>query len=118
MAPYWYPNPTCTQMGYTFIWAGELRVFVMAASANALKIAENIRGSRRTLLWAMVVAILLSVLGSSWIELALGYRYGAVNLSGYYTGLVHYPFNFISRSLLNATAPDMVGGCGGAGEGS
>ena len=66
----------------------------MAASANALKIAENIRGSRRTLLWAMVVAILLSVLGSSWIELALGYRYGAVNLSGYYTGLVHYPFNF------------------------
>ena len=105
-------------MGYTFIWAGELRVFVMAASANALKIAENIRGSRGTLLWAMVVAILLSVLGSSWIELALGYRYGAVNLSGYYTGLVHYPFNFISRNIASATPLNWDGwlwtACGGA----
>jgi hypothetical protein len=98
-----------TALGYTFVWAGELRIFVMAAGANALKVAENIRGSRRTLLWALLVAILLSAAGSIWVELALGYRYGAINLSGFYTGLVHYPFNFISRNLLNATDPDWVG---------
>ncbi len=70
-----------TALGYTFVWAGEMRIFVMAACANALKIAENIRGSRRTLLGAMLVAIVVSAVGSIWADLALGYRYGAVNMS-------------------------------------
>lgn len=30
-----------TALGYTFVWAGELRIFLMAACANALKIAEQ-----------------------------------------------------------------------------
>lgn len=98
-----------TALGYTFVWAGELRIFVMAACANALKIAERIHSRRRLLLWAMLVAILLSAVGSIWIQLTLGYRYGAINLSGYYTGLVHYPFNFISCNLHNAAGPDWLG---------
>ena len=93
-------------MGYTFVWAGELRVFLMAACANALKIAEqHIRGSRRMLLWAMLTAILVSAIGSVWMQVALGYSYGAINLSGFFRGLVHYPFNFTARNLLNPTGP-------------
>ena len=92
-----------TSLGYTFVWAGEMRIFVMAACANALKVAESIRGSRRSLLWAMLTAILLSAIASIWVELALCYRHGGINLSSFYTGLVHYPFNFISRHVTNAT---------------
>jgi hypothetical protein len=95
-----------TALGYTFVWAGELRVFLMAACANALKIAEqHIRGSRRMLLWAMLTAILVSAVGSVWMQVALGYSYGAINLSGFFRGLVHYPFNFTARNLLNPTGP-------------
>ena len=37
-----------TALGYTFVWAGELRIFVMAACANALKLADqHIRTNRR-----------------------------------------------------------------------
>ena len=95
-----------TALGYTFVWAGELRIFLMAACANALKIAEqHIRGSQRMLLWAMLTAILVSAIGSVWMQVALGYSYGAINLSGFFRGLVHYPFNFTARNLLNPTGP-------------
>ena len=92
-----------TSLGYTFVWAGEMRIFVMAACANALKVAECIRGNRRPLLWAMLTAILISAVSSVWVEFSLCYRNGGINLSSFYTGLVHYPFNFISRHVTNDT---------------
>ena len=73
---------------------------------HALKIAEqNIRGSRRMLLWAILVAVLVSAVGSIWMQLSVGYNYGAINMSGFFRGLVHYPFNFTARNLLNAGGP-------------
>lgn len=99
-----------TALGYTFVWAGELRIFLMAACANALKIAEeHIGGRRRVLLWAILVAVLVSAIGSIWIQVALGYSHGAVNLSGFFRGLVHYPFNFTSRNILNPAGPNWTG---------
>lgn len=93
-----------TALGYTWSWAGEMRIFVMAACANSLHLAHRcLRGNRRLLLWAMLVAITVSVVGSVWMQLALGYQYGAINMGGFYTGLVKYPSNFISRHLLNET---------------
>ncbi len=98
-----------TSLGYTFVWAGEMRIFVMAACANALKVAECIRGSRRPLLWAMLTAILISAVSSVWVELSLCYQHGGINLSSFYTGLVHYPFNFISRHVTNGTPVNWAG---------
>ena len=93
-----------TALGYTWSWAGEMRIFVMAACANSLHLAHRcLGGNRRLLLWAMRVAIAVSVVGSVWMQLALGYQYGAINMGGFYTGLVKYPFNFISRHVLNET---------------
>ena len=38
-----------------------------------------------------------------WAQLALGYQHGAINMGGFYTGLVKYPSNFIARHLMNDT---------------
>ena len=66
-----------TALGYTFVWAGELRIFLMAACANALKLAEeHIGGRRHVLLWAILVAVLVSSIGSIWMQVALGYSHG------------------------------------------
>ena len=66
-----------TALGYTWSWAGEMRIFVMAACANALHLARHcLRGNRRLLLWAMLVAIAASAVGSVWAQLALGYQHG------------------------------------------
>lgn len=98
-----------TGLGYSFVWAGEMRIFVMAACANALKVAQTIGGNRRRLLWVMGAAIALSVGASIWMELTLCYRYGGINLSTFHTALVHYPFNFITRNVNNATPISWVG---------
>ena len=98
-----------TALGFTFVWAGEMRIFIMAACANALKVGQNMGGNRKHLLWAMLTAILLSGVGSIWIDLELCYRYGGINLSNFFTSLVNYPFNFISRNLLNETAISWAG---------
>ena len=90
--------------GYSFVWAGEMRIFVMVACANALKVAGFIKGGRRVLLWAMLTAILISAISSVWVTLSLCYEHGAINLSAFYTTFVHYPFNFISRHLADNTA--------------
>ena len=90
--------------GYSFVWAGEMRIFVMVACANALKMAELIKGGRRALLWAMLTAILISAISSVWVTLSLCYEHGAINLSAFYTVFVHYPYNFISRHLTDNTA--------------
>lgn len=90
-------------LGYTFVWAGEMRIFVMAACANALRVAQLIDGRRRTVLWAMLVALAISAGSSIWMELALCYEHGGINLSTFHTHLVHYPFRFISRNISDAT---------------
>jgi hypothetical protein len=98
-----------TGLGYSFVWVGEMRIFVMAACANALKVAQTIGGNQRRLLWVMAMAIGLSVAASVWMELALCYRYGGINLSTFHTSLVNYPFNFISRNLNNTTPINWLG---------
>ncbi len=98
-----------TGLGYSFVWAGEMRIFVMAACANALKVAQLIQGRRRPLLWVMFGAIALSAGASIWMELTLCYRYGGINLSNFHTQLVNYPFNFITRNLNNSTPVSWAG---------
>ena len=98
-----------TATGYTFVWAGEMRIFVMVACANALKVAQTIRGGRRALSWAMLTAILISAVSSIWVALSLCYEHGAINLSAFYTVFVHYPYNFVSRHLAGNTAVNWDG---------
>ena len=52
-------------LGFTYGWHSEIRSFVMASVANGLKMSESSAGSRRRLFWAVVIAILVSLVGSS-----------------------------------------------------
>ena len=67
-------------LGLTYVWAANLRLFFMPCFANALRMAGEIGGNRRPLLWAAVVAVLLALAGSIWSVLTLSYEYGGVNL--------------------------------------
>ena len=67
-------------LGFTYGWHSEIRSFVMASVANGLKMGEIIRGSRRRLFWAALIAILVSLAGSSYMTMYLAYKYGGINL--------------------------------------
>ena len=68
-------------LGFSYGWHAEVRSFVMASVANGLKMSEIIRGPKRRLFWAIVVSILVSLAGSSYVTLVMAYEHGGINLN-------------------------------------
>ena len=68
-------------LGFSYGWHSEIRSFVMSSVANGLKMSEMIRGPKRRLFWAIVVAILVSLAGSSYVTLVMAYEHGGINLN-------------------------------------
>ena len=68
-------------LGFSYGWHSEVRSFVMASVANGLKMGEIITGSKHRLFWAVVIAIVVSLVGSSYMTLVLAYKYGGINLN-------------------------------------
>ena len=73
-------------LGFSYGWHSEIRSFVMASVANGLKMSEIIRGSKRRLFWAVVIAIVVSLIGSTYMVLYLAYKYGGINLNPLFFG--------------------------------
>ena len=74
-----------TSMAFTYIWASDILIFMMASCAHGLKLAEdNIAKRRRLVFWAIVIAIVVSIIGSIWALLDLSYRYGGLHVGGFY----------------------------------
>jgi hypothetical protein len=87
-------------LGLTYVWAANLRIFFMPCLANALKIAEQVGERKRPLFWAILAAILLSLVASIWSVLSLSYAYGGVNLHRFwFLGVPTNAGNYIHRML-------------------
>lgn len=84
------------EVGYQMVGTSTLsaRTVVAASTATALpwmlfmpalsqgaKAADRIRGSRRTLFWALLIGLIVAVVVNVWIVLANGYAYGAFNFA-------------------------------------
>jgi len=104
---------TLTALGFTFVWAADIRTFVLASCANGLKLAEDTLGRhKRSLFGAIALSILISMGTSIATVLYLSYEYGGINLNGWFfgpTGGPVYPFNFISGHLNDPQGPNITG---------
>ena len=104
---------TLVALGFTYVWAADIRTFVMASCANGLKLAEEqLQRHKRTLFFAIFLAIIVSLAVSITTVLYLSYTYGGINLNGWFfgpTGGPAYPFNFISGEMNNPDGPDLIG---------
>ena len=97
-------------MGLTYVWASNIRIFFMPAFANALRIAEEIGHNKRALKWAIGVAVLLALAGSLWSVLVMSYRYGGVNLHGFwFIGVPRNAGTFTSQFFLNPSSANWGG---------
>ena len=76
--------PGILSLGFTFSWAGDLRTMVMVSAINGMKLADSggVRG--RPLFWAMLLAIAVSLAGSVWAIVWMGYTYGGINLDWWF----------------------------------
>ena len=59
-------------VAFTYVWSANVRIFFMACFANALKLAEEIKGSKRGLLWAVLLAIVLTLSSSIYLVMEDG----------------------------------------------
>ncbi len=96
-------------LAYTYVWHGDVRTFVMASTANGLKISESLR-HQRPLFWAILLAIIVTMIGSGVTILYLSYTYGGINLHTWFFGAgAQVPFEFITNKMNNDT-PVQIGG--------
>jgi len=102
--------PGLMVLATTYIWTAGARSFVMASCANSLKLAEGMAGGsgKRRLFWAMVLALAVALVASTWVILALGYEHGALNmrmLPGDRLGA----YNYVQSLMRYPTEPHLWG---------
>ena len=89
----------------------------MPCFANALKLAEEIRGRKRGLLWAVFLALAVTLLSSVWSVMTLSYKYGGINLHEFwFVGVPRNAFNFIAPKFVDPV-PASISGWGFTGLG-
>ena len=72
-------------LSLAYLWAADVRVFVMGTCANALKMIEEMDPrSRRLVFRGIVLALLIGALGSLWMIFHLTYQYGGVNMNSWF----------------------------------
>jgi hypothetical protein len=99
-----------TAMSLTYVWSADLRTFVMASSANSLKIIEGEGRSKKPLFWAMMLAVVVTMVSSMWVLLELAYKYGGLNCNDwFFGGGAKAPFNFFVSKILNPSEPNWLG---------
>ena len=88
-------------LSLTYIWASDIRVFVMATCANALKLTEEMEPrNRRLVFWAIIIALFIGTLGSFWMIFHMAYRHGGINLnSWFFKGAPEMAYNSALRNL-------------------
>jgi hypothetical protein len=94
-------------LGFSYGWHAEIRSFVMSSVANGLKMSEIIRGPKRRLFWAIVIAILVSLAGSTYITLVMAYKHGGINLNPLF--FVNQATQFGPRDMAPRIAAELTG---------
>jgi hypothetical protein len=101
---------TMVNLGFVYVWQGDLRTFLMASCAHGLKLGEHLGQRLRPLLWAMGLALLLGLVASTITLLHLAYQYGGINLNAWFFGPgCQMPFAFIADKLNTPTGPNWEG---------
>ena len=97
-------------LALTYIWAAEVRVFVMATCTNSLKLLEEMEPRQRRLVFgAIILAIFIGSMGSFWGIFHTAYDYGGINLNGwFFKNAPAVAYQFAERNL-EPLGPDWTG---------
>lgn len=102
-----------TSMALTYVWSADIRTFVLASTANGLKVIDDInsKNSRKHLaFWAIMLAATISLLSSIWMLMKLSYSHGGLNGNGwFYGGGAKAPYNYIASKIVDPSEPNLLG---------
>ena len=72
-------------LSLAYMWAADVRVFVLATCANGLKLIQEMEPRlRKVVFWAILLALLIGSLGSVWMIFHMAYQHGGVNLNSWF----------------------------------
>jgi len=87
-------------LGLTFSWATDVRTLIMASTANGLKLSTLFKINTRRLFWAIMGAIVVTLISSAWCTLLLGYKFGGINLTSWqFSGLANFSIKWVTNFL-------------------
>ena len=105
-------------VAFTYVWAANIRIFFLACFANALRVVEEIQGSRRRVIWAVALAVVIALASSIWAVMELSYIHGGINLHRFWFIFVpQTAFGYIAPKFATPV-PANVGGWGFTGLGA
>ncbi len=97
-------------LAFTYVWSANIRIFFMPCFANALKLAEEIKGSKRPLIWAVALAVVVTIAGSIWEIMNMSYKHGGINLhSHFFIAVPQFAFRHIAPKLAEPVAANVGG---------
>ena len=84
-----------------YIWAADVRVFVMANCSNGLKLIEEMPVKlRRIVFGSIVIALFIGAMGSIWMIFNMAYQHGGINLnSWFFKSAPAVAYKFAQRNL-------------------
>lgn len=99
-----------TALGLTWVYSADIRTTVMASSVHGLRLAERTGVRSRRLFWAMMLAIVVSIVASVWVTLLLSYRYGGANLNRwFFLDGPQFPYKWVAGKINNPSDPSVTG---------
>ena len=94
-------------LGFTYSWACDMIILVMASAANGLKVVEEtVRRRRRLMFWSMVIALLVTLCGSIGVMLEASYGYGGLNISHTFKDQGFYQWEDAALRVSTMTEPN------------
>ncbi len=97
-------------MALSYVWAADMRTFVMAPVSNGLKVIEGIKKNRRRLVWAILLAILITFVLSLGLVIYQAYRHGGINMSSwFFRDGPQQPYMYIQKVMSEQLGPSRDG---------
>ena len=93
-------------LGMSFVWAGDIQLFLMGTLAQVTKVASEAKRRARALFWILGLALVISLAACYGSYLYFGYRGGMANgYSWYFVSSPQYHWGWVADTIVNGRQP-------------
>lgn len=102
------PPQSMTALAVSYAGFCEIKTSFMPAFAHGAKLSDGVQTRRRAVVWALLIAVAISLLVSIPWTIYLGYQHGAYNFSTWiFTPGGRLPYDYMVQKMRNPFGPDL-----------
>lgn len=105
-----FGSPGLVSLALNYVWSSDIRTYVMASTANALRMSDVMERGKRRLFWVTWLAIGIALAASIWVTMVLAYTKGGINLNTwFFIDGPQAPYKWVIDKLANPTEINWMG---------